>query len=282
MREAIQMVANIGFTTVPDKTQGPVTSIIFLGILLDTERGVIAIPAAKLRVVREELTLFLRRSPLWMRKNEIEHLAGVLRYIAGPMREGKEDIDELHRLCGVAGHPRMRLFISQAGKDQLQRWACRIDSHLATGEAAWERLFRSKPAQIVRSISDASGAFGAAIVAGATAIQLKWVHPGLRDIGAQELLPLLVLYRELGHQLAGSVVVFSTDNASVAYAINKGTSSSESMRKLVSLIRQEEVRLNSIALGDHVPREVNEFSDGMSKGLSYVEALERGLQLIVG
>ena len=118
---------------------------------------------------------------------------------------------------------------------------------------------------MLRCFSDASGTRGFGFVCGGIVVRGQWSQVP-DNIAYKEMLPLLILLRLFGSQFCHSVVIFTTDNSSVATMVNKCYAKDPALSVLIlSLAATFDITL----LADKVPRRANGLSDALSKGYSY-------------
>ena len=79
-----------------EKGEGPSTILSFLGIQIDTQKGLLSLPAEKLARVQAELAIWLDRR--WCRRRQLESLIGLLHHAARVVKPGRSF---LHRLISL-------------------------------------------------------------------------------------------------------------------------------------------------------------------------------------
>ena len=89
--------SRLGVPLAEEKCEGPSTSIIFLGILIDTETKMLSLPREKLVRVQSELVQWANRK--CCRRRQLESLIGLLHNAARVVRPGRSF---LHRLISHA------------------------------------------------------------------------------------------------------------------------------------------------------------------------------------
>ena len=89
------VVKQLGVPLAEEKKEGPTSCIAFLGIQIDSEEGIQALPPEKLKRIQQELRQWGQRR--WCRQHELESLIGLLHHAALVVRPGRSF---LHWLIG--------------------------------------------------------------------------------------------------------------------------------------------------------------------------------------
>lgn len=273
-KRMLDILDELGWITQPEKVSDVLQQLDFLGVTINSVAQTLSLSPERVALERSCLVEVLAMDQAVLTKRDLQSFVGRLNWMSSVMLRGRALNSELYRLAGVGDYPLQRIYLTPLALRDCQAWVALIDRATDVGSKVWSRIYRRAPTAVVRTVSDASSAFGAAIMVKDKAIQFQWDHKLSDSIGAQELLPLLVALLEFGPDLRGQLVVYSTDNSSVAYAINRGSSKSEVMNQMLRRIFELAEQFDVMILADHIPREENILSDAMSKGASYAKALE--------
>ena len=84
---ALETCDEVGFLVAPEKTEGPATEINLLGIVIDSERLELRLPAEKLQKLRELVGTWRKRKAC--SKRELQSLAGHLNHACKVIRPGR-------------------------------------------------------------------------------------------------------------------------------------------------------------------------------------------------
>jgi hypothetical protein len=269
LRRAIGLLEGMGWLLAPDKIEPPAQQMPFLGILIDTRRQRLSIEAAKLlpilRAVRSVLSA--RRAAA----RDVWSLVGRLGWVAMVMISGRPYLKFMWELAPDYFDPSRVCSLSNAAFRDLEWWDRRLSAlvadRAADAEVVWAPFWTTGRISHVRIFSDASGDVGFGAVCDGRLVHGTW-HEPIKDVRSSawaELVPLLVVLRDLGPQLRGRVVIVTTDNAGNVFCLNKGSCRSQDafrlLRRIFELAEQYEVYL----VGDWVPRELNDLCDRFSK-----------------
>ena len=166
------------------KTEGPETSLSFLGILIDTDRFQLCLPPEKLTRIR--LLVQMWRSRRSCTKPELKSFVGHLSHAATVLRPGRIFLRPLFALLARTPRPGAFIRLNQPVHADLHWWHCFLQD--------WNgSFFFPPPRPSIHVFSDASGSFGCgAFTVDHGWFQLQW---GLdwRDVGiaVKEMIPVV-------------------------------------------------------------------------------------------
>ena len=92
----LKICTSLGVPTAPAKCAGPASSIVFLGVELDTEAMEVRLPRPKLERTQSLVQSWLAKRAC--RKNELESLLGHLQHAATVIRPGRTFVRRLIKL----------------------------------------------------------------------------------------------------------------------------------------------------------------------------------------
>ncbi len=120
--------AKLGVPMAPGKSEGPLTSLVFLGILVDTEAGELRLPEGKLQRLKSLLQHWGARRAC--RRRELELLVGLLNHACKVVRSGRSFLRRLFDLLHQTGnrpegHSMIRLSNVCRGTSHDGRSLCR-------------------------------------------------------------------------------------------------------------------------------------------------------------
>ena len=156
----------LGVTLAPEKTEGPTTKLVFLGIEVDSVTGRLSLPADKLARLRSELQSWVSRRAC--RRRELESLVGVLQNAAKVIRPGRTFVRRMIDLLKGPRRPHYFIRLNQQFRADLYWW--RTFAETWNGVA----LFPPPPAPTVEFASDASGSWGCGAWCGEQWWQWQW------------------------------------------------------------------------------------------------------------
>ena len=166
------------------KTEGPTTSLTFLGILIDTGRFQLSLPSDKLARLQDLLRLW--RSKKCCTRKELESLVGHLSHAATVVRPGRMFLRNLFSLLSKVSKPNHFIRLSLDTRADLAWWQCLL--------TYWNGVsFFPPTTPSAHLYSDASGSYGCGAFYYNSWFQVRW--PTAWDdtgIAAKELVPIIV------------------------------------------------------------------------------------------
>ena len=258
-----QILATCGELGVPlaaDKMEGPSPCLTFLGIEMDTEEGVLRLPAEKLVRVRDALARWSTRRTC--RRRELEYLVGTLQHACRVVKPGRAFLRrmiDLLRIPGATkGHHHIRL--NCQFRADLQWWS--------TFAEHWNgvAMFPS-PAQPAFTVtSDASGSWGCGAWSGTSWFQFEWPQSvQSHHISFKELFAGLLACAAWGSRWRGSRVQWLCDNQAVVYAVTGRSCRDQPMMHLIHCLFFLEAWFGFELTATHLPGRENTLADDLSR-----------------
>ena len=227
LSSATRTFQTLGVPVADHKTEGPATTLSFLGILIDTNRFQLRLPAEKLARLRSLVSVW--RSKRACTRNELESFVGHLAHASIVIRHGRIFLRPLFSLLSTAARPQFFIRLNQSVRADLQWWDCFLQDWNGSS-------FFPPPTPSVHVFSDASGVFGC----GAFDTQRGWFQFQWRSewadrsIAVKEMIPVVVAAALWGGSWEGRHVCFHSDNLAVVMVL---TNRSAKDRHLLALLR---------------------------------------------
>ena len=171
----------------PDKTEGPSTTITFLGIEIDSIAMELRLPADKLARLIQLTTRW--RGKKECRKRELLSLIGILNHACKVIKAGRSFLRRLIDLSKLVKHPDYFLRLNRQARSDIEWW------HLfASSWNGVSMMFTANRHLCEKSVvSDASGKWGCGALSEEKWFQLRWPAE-LQDchITVKELVPIVL------------------------------------------------------------------------------------------
>ena len=225
----IQLLRRLGFAIAWEKIVGPSQQVVFLGVLLDSTNCTITLPADKL----DQFKVLIRESfsrKRWSLK-QLQQLAGKLNWASSVVRGGRVYLRRILDIMRPLRNNRHKVRVSASMREDLLWW----NKFLS--------IFNG-----VRVIKWNSNVYSAAVDActegGGMSFDRDWLYvnwakdyPSLCDshINVKESASVLLALKRWGPKWCNSNVVIWSDNKTAVACINKGTSRS---REIMRIIRE--------------------------------------------
>jgi hypothetical protein len=257
---------NLNVPMHPTKTVGPDTSLIFLGITLDSVNMLASLPADKVQRIVEILHTFEDRK--CVTKRELLSLLGHLNFASRVILPGRSFVSYLLSLASSAKELHHHVRLSADCLSDMRMWSAFL--------AQWNGVsffYDDDPVDAAdfQLYSDASGSLGYGAF-----FQGKWFAqawgpdaPKLGDddmsIAFMELVPIVTCAVTWGSSWTCKRILFHCDNMTTVSIIAKGRSKSPLIMRLMRRLTLCSATYNFIVHAKHIPGKFNILSDCLSR-----------------
>ena len=247
--------SDLGIPLAAHKSEGPASSITFLGIVIDTLAGELRLPAEKLNRIRTLLVDWGDKKSCT--RKDLESLIGHLSHACKVIRPGRSFlrrmIDLLHH-SGSAHHIRL----NRSFRSDLQWWRA-----FATTWNGISYLATNASSQFA---SDASGTWGCGAWHGSSWFQWQWgVLSRNLDIAVKELLPILLAVLIWGPAWRGQSVLCYCDNQAVVAILRSRSCKQQGLMHMLRCLFFIEAAHNFKLVATHISSGENNVTDDLSR-----------------
>lgn len=263
LHQFMSMCDVLGVPIKGEKTEGPSTTLIFLGIELDTVNMEARLPEEKIVKIQNALHSAKRRKKMTLR--ELQSLIGLLNFACCVVVPGRAFLRRLIALTRGVSKPHFRIRMNSQARLDLNAWCEFIDNF--NGKSMfinddWQNSHK------LNLYTDAAGRFGYGAVFGT-----KWFYGTWEDLSLQqdynitfkELFPIVIAVETWGQALANQSILFHSDNIAVVEIINKISSKDTSVMRLVRRLVLACLRHNILFQAEHIPGKINTLPDLLSR-----------------
>ena len=148
---ALETLRHLGIPVASNKTEGPTTSLTFLGILIDTNKLELHLPSVKLVNLKVLLQEWIERKSCT--RKELESLLGHLSHAATVIPQGRTFLRSLFSLLSHTFVPHHNVRLNLGARADIKWWATFLTEWNGTS-------FFPVPTVSTEVTSDASGCFG--------------------------------------------------------------------------------------------------------------------------
>lgn len=203
----LQVCEETGAPVEEDKSEGPATTLPFLGIEIDTVAMELRLPPEKLHQLLQKLTQW--RGKTACTKRELQSIVGSLSHACKVIKPGRSFLRRLIDLSKVAKRPNHHIRLNLEARSDIEWWY-----RFASTWNGVSMLRRAHPD--VQLTSDASGKWGCGAFYDRHWFQLQW-QEALQDmhITIKELIPIVLAAAIWGREWTGLTVQARCDNAAV-------------------------------------------------------------------
>ncbi|XP_053405702.1 uncharacterized protein LOC123536155 isoform X1 [Mercenaria mercenaria] len=257
---------DMGVPVNDEKTEGPTTKMVYLGLEIDTIKGIIKIPKDKIETAKILLTEAFHSKKITLKK--LQSLVGLLNFFAKAIPSGRAFNCRFYEAMSRVKKPFHLVRISLGMKEDLKVWLIFIDQfngHTIFSDLQW---FSSDTLEL---FTDAAGSrsLGCGAYFQGSWLYFQWPSHWddniFKDITYLELIPIILAFFTWGTHLQGKKITLRSDNNSVVDIINKKSSRNN---RVMCLIRQLTLSLllNNIQVkAVHISGKVNQISDAISR-----------------
>lgn len=260
-------MSELGVPLAEEKTEGPTEVLTFLGLELDSNNMTVKVPGVKIQEVVLKIEEILSHKKTTLKK--MQSLIGVLNFCCRAIPMGRPFSRRLiDSICGLT-KPFHRIRLKKEIRLDLKMWLSFLQDFNGLS------LFHDKywvSNVDVQLFTDSAGGpnlgFGVYFCGHWCYAKwpLEWHESGITsDITVLELFPILVALYIWGDQLLNKKIQFHCDNIAVVHILNKLSSKSCRVMRLVRLITLRCLKLNIWIRSIHVPGHQNAICDSLSR-----------------
>ena len=257
----IHLASYLGIPLAPEKLEGPTTSLVFLGILIDTNRMETALPEDKLKELLAELQCWCSRKKCL--KHELLSLIGKLNWACRVIPAGRIFLRRLIDLSTTARLPHHHISMNLEARRDIAWWQRFLPTW--NGRAIIPDPYWSRSPDLAL-FTDASGTLGYGIYYSGHWIADTWPPPLQgRSIQWKELYPIALACLLWGHSWSQKKILFHCDNQAVVDIWVSGTSRDPDIMHLVRSIFFSGATHHFTILVAHIAGTDNSIADSLSR-----------------
>lgn len=257
-----QLFQQLGLDSSPDKDTPPSTSMICLGILVDTEAFTLEVPASRLEDLRAELTIWQKSS--FFTKKQLQSLLGKLSFVTACVKPGRifmaRLLNSLRECKHAASH---RYPISTTMLLDIQWWLEFLPRY--------HRISLIKPS--LWDFESLNFSTDACLQGGGATCQTECISFAFPDcismlslhINALELFTIVVALKHWAPQLQGRKFTVACDNSAAVAVITSNTSRDPFMQRCLRQLWFTAAVFDFEVRALHVPGRHNQFADYLSR-----------------
>lgn len=261
--QLLQDICNhLGIPLAKEKLEGPATCLVFLGILIDTVRGELRLPPAKLDRLRVQIVGWLERKRCT--KRELLSIAGQLQHAATVVWPGRVFLRRLFDLSATVKQPHHHVNLNKGARSDLAWWH-EFLVHW-NGVSLLVALGQQEPSVVLTS--DASGSWGCGAYWETKWFQLAWQGTACTtdvNIATKELIPIVIAAALWGKFWEGQMVLCRCDNEAVVAVLNKRTSKDSDLMHLLRCLTFFEAKFSFKTTAAHIAGSQNALADDLSR-----------------
>ena len=257
-----QLFQHLGLDSSPEKDSPPSTSMICLGILVDTAAFTLEVPPSRLDDLQAELTIW--QSSTGFTKKQLQSLLGKLSFVTACVKPGRIFMARLLNTLRECTQPaRHRYTISAPMLLDIQWWLDFLPR--------FHRVSLIKPSSW--DFESLNFSTDACLHGGGATCQTECISfvfpscisPDTLHINALELFTIIVSLKHWAPQLRGRKFIIACDNSAAVTVINSTTSKDPFMQRCLRQLWFTAAIFDFDVRALHVPGKHNQFADCLSR-----------------
>lgn len=261
----LQHIADrFGVPLAPEKTEGPTSTIVFLGIEIDSMGMECRLPVDKLENLKAEVRGTIGKRKVQLR--QLQSLLGKLNFACRIMPMGRAFCRRLSAATAGVTAPTHFVTLNKEHREDLEVWHEFLDSF--NGRALW----MSGPISNwdLELFTDAAGSTGYGAIFQRTWSAARWpttwVEAGfLKNLVLLELFPIVVAMEIWGESFRNLKVRLNCDNLGVVQVINRLSAKSLPVVRLLRHLVLRCLKMNVFIYAVHLPGVDNTVADALSR-----------------
>lgn len=256
----LALFEQLGVPVAMDKVEGPITSLTFLGIQIDTISMELHLPEERLMELRQLVGEWMGKKTCT--RKDLQSLVGKLQHACKVVKPGRTFMRRIFELLGTATKMHHHIRLNLAIRSDLLWW----NTFLVTWNGV-AMVSKSNAEPWATIFTDASGRMGCGAWWGHQWLQLKWCW--VRDFGnllitQKEVLPVVLACAEWGNQWGGKLVQFYCDNEAAVTVITTGYSRDPHIMHLLRSLFFIKAHLQIDLRVSHIAGKSNSEADAIS------------------
>ncbi|XP_041102689.1 uncharacterized protein LOC121313986 [Polyodon spathula] len=259
------LFSSLGVPFSKEKTIGPVNSLEFLGITLDTVKFEASLPSAKLQRILSLINCFQISSTI--KKRDLLSLLGHFNFAICIIPQSRTFISRLLALSSSAKNLNPHIKIPAEARKDIEMWINLLSNW--NGLSLFYDDFISAPHDLAlftdASSTGFSGFQGSEWFFSAWPPEIQTLLPQEKSTALLEIYPIVAAALLWGHQWSRKSIIFFSDNKPTMHIINKGRSSSPLIIRLLRRLIWTSVSFNFLIQARHLPGTHNNAANTLSR-----------------
>lgn len=262
-----EVCAELGVPIAVEKSVNPTTTMVFLGLEIDTTEMSIRIPSHRVDELTSLLINLMLKSKINLR--ELQRLIGKLCFFSKAIRSSRAFLRRFYDVSSGLKKPHHKIRVTRDLKSDASVWLSFLDGFNGVSyipEAVWVSNVD------LELFTDSAGSFelGAACFLKGQWCFYSWPRewegtPIMRDMTFLEMVPVVLAIFLWGQSLANKNVTLRIDNQSLVTVLNKQTSKSKRLMHLVRQFVLKSMEYNTHYRAVHISSANNTIADSISR-----------------
>ena len=269
LQSFINLCADIGIPINHSKTEGPATSLIFLGISLDSESFTASLPMEKVSRYSDLMHSFLVRKTCTL--HELQQVIGSLQFTTSVVRPGRTFLRRLINATIGISKPYHHVHLTKEVKEDIRLWLSFLQTY--NGISFFINNTPITSEQINLYTDSCPQGFGGTFK---NHYFLGQFPPTWQqfNICVLELYPILLALQLYASHMANSHIVIYSDNIAVVHVLNKKTTKQTQMLTLLRQLVLHCLKFNILFTSKHISGKLNILPDALSRSIHTSQMLQ--------
>ncbi|XP_027136074.1 uncharacterized protein LOC113746034 [Larimichthys crocea] len=258
----VSVFTDLGVPLSAEKTEGPSTSLEFLGITLDSISLQASLPIEKIHRTSLRISNFLLAHRCT--KRQLLSLLGHLNYAIRIIPQGRSFLSHLLSIATSTPNLHDHITLNEASKMELKLWHHFLSSW--NGISFFYDDHVTKPEDI-QLFTDAAPSAGFGGFYSGKWFAAAWPHefpPLPHSSTIHEIYPVIVAAILWGHEWSKKTIAIYSDNSAAVDIINKGRSHSLDIMQFIRRLTLVSAQHQFIIRASHIPGHKNAIADSLS------------------
>lgn len=257
MAHMIKLSEILGIPLAPEKTEGPCTSICFLGLGIDTVSRTIFIPKNKVTELLEKINDALSCKKVTVK--HLQSLAGSLSFVVKALPSVRSFCRRVY--AALAGGKKSFHFIriSKENRFDLEMW---VEFLTKFNGLTFFPSLKWQDDETLKLYTESSGSKGCGFI---FAWPSHWFYETTKDITLLELVPIVLGVFIWAEQLYAKTLLLHIDNLSLVHIINQKSSKNNRVMVLIRALILYTLCYNIQVRAIHVAGKNNDIADAISR-----------------
>ena len=257
----------VGVPIAENKSVGPTTVLVFLGLEIDSIAMTIRIPLHRIDELRKLLEAMLSKRKVTLQV--LQTLVGKLSFFSRAIRSSRAFLRRFYDAMVPLKKPHHRLIINAELRQDLQLWLIFLEDYNGLSYIQDEVWLNSQCLQLFSDSCGTASLGCGCYFAGKWAFYQwpeKWCNQKiLLDITFLEMVPVLLAIQLWGRELSRKRIVLYIDNEALVSVLNRQSSKSKRLMNLVRKFVLLSMQLEIVFKAVHISTKYNSIADSISR-----------------
>lgn len=257
----------IGVPINEEKSVGPTTVLIFLGLEIDSCKVIIRIPLVKIEELKSLLSRYVNKKKITL--GDLQSLVGKLCFFGQAIRSSRAFLRRFYDSMSGLEIKFYKLRITQGMREDFLMWLSFLSEFNGLCPISEKDWYENENLQLFTDSAGSAELGCGCFFNGKWAFfqwPKHWIKDNvMKDITFLEMVPVVLAVYLWAPLLANKRIIFRIDNLALVSIINKQTAKSKRVMKLVRRFVLKCMQFNIFFKAMHIDTHANEIADSISR-----------------